>query len=176
MAQNQPHWRKPPIWKTPEFHHHRPDHSVTIPTQHEIPRTLGEIGVPNTLFDLITIYDDEESSKVSLITPIPITEEKEPGGTYAPTLDASIPNPLQGDHEAKSTLETEFLNLSGTPKDSSRDELGSGEQEEELQQLEIDTSTINHQVSVEHVIVSPIKVDTSPVDEHQTKVEPLEHT
>jgi hypothetical protein len=67
---------------------------VTIPTQHEIPRTPGETGVPNTLFDLITIYDDEESSEVSLITPVPITEEKEPGGTSAPTPDASIPNPL----------------------------------------------------------------------------------
>jgi hypothetical protein len=149
---------------------------VTIPTQHEIPRTPGEIGVPNTLFDLITIYDDEESSEVSLITLVPITEEKEPGGTSAPTLDASIPNPLQGDHEVESTLDTEFLDLSGTLKDNSRDELGSGEQEEELQQLEIDTSTVDHQVSVEPVTVSPIKVDTPPADEHQMKVEPLEHT
>jgi hypothetical protein len=28
------------------------------------------------LFDLITIYDDEESSEVSLVTPVKITEEK----------------------------------------------------------------------------------------------------
>jgi hypothetical protein len=59
--------------------------SVTIPTQHEIPRTLGETGVPNPIFYLITIYDDEESSEVSLITLIPITEQKEPGGTSTPT-------------------------------------------------------------------------------------------
>jgi hypothetical protein len=40
--------------------------SVIIPTQHEILRTIGEMGGPNTLFDLITIYDDEDISKVSL--------------------------------------------------------------------------------------------------------------
>jgi hypothetical protein len=67
---------------------------VTIPTQHEIPRTPSETGIPNTLFYLITIYDDEESLKASLITIIPITEEKEIGGTSTPTPNASIPNPL----------------------------------------------------------------------------------
>ena len=36
--------------------------SVTIPTQYESPITPGETGVPNPLFDLITIYDYEESS------------------------------------------------------------------------------------------------------------------
>ena len=66
---------------------------MTILTQHEIPRTPGETSVPNTLFYLITIYDDEESSKVSLLTPIPITREKEPGGKSYPSLDASVPNP-----------------------------------------------------------------------------------
>jgi hypothetical protein len=74
--------------------------------------------------------------------------------------------PLQGDHEAEISLETEFLDLSGTPKDNSRDELGYGEQEEEFQWLEINTSTADHQVSIESVIVSPIKVDTSLDDEH----------
>jgi hypothetical protein len=32
-----------------------------ISTQPEISRTLGRTSVPNPLFDLITIYDDEES-------------------------------------------------------------------------------------------------------------------
>jgi hypothetical protein len=77
-----------------------------------------------------------------------------------------ILNPLQGEHEAESTLDTEFLNLLGTPKDISRDELGFGEQEEELQQLEIDTSTVDHQVSVDPVTFSPIKVDTPPTNEY----------
>jgi hypothetical protein len=49
---------------------------MNIPAQQEIPRTSGEASVPNILFDLITIYDDEESSEVSLITPVPIIEEK----------------------------------------------------------------------------------------------------
>jgi hypothetical protein len=35
---------------------------MTIPTQHEVPRTPGETGMKNPLLDLITIYDDEESS------------------------------------------------------------------------------------------------------------------
>jgi hypothetical protein len=88
--------------------------SVTIPTQFESPRTPGETGVPNPLFDLITIYDDEESLEVSLVTLIPITEEKEPEKTSSPSPDASVQNPLQGDHEAESVLDTEFLDLSGT--------------------------------------------------------------
>jgi hypothetical protein len=132
--------------------------------------------VSDTLFDLITIYDDEEISEVSLITPVPIKEDKEPGVTSAPTTDGSIINPLQADHEAKSILDTEFLNLSGTPKDNSKDELGSGEQEEELQHLEIDTSTTDHQVSVEPVTVSPFKANTPAANEHYPKVKSLEHT
>jgi hypothetical protein len=44
-----------------------------------------------------------------------------------------------------------------------------------LQQPEIDTSTVDHQVSIEPITVSSILVDTSPVDEHQMEVEPLEH-
>jgi hypothetical protein len=61
---------------------------VTIPTQYEIPRKSSETGVPNTLFDIITIYDDDECLEVSLITLIPIIEEKEPGGKSDPTPDA----------------------------------------------------------------------------------------
>jgi hypothetical protein len=45
-----------------------------------------------------------------------------------------------------------------------------------LQQLEIDTSTVDHQVSVEPVTISPIKADTPPTDEHQMEVKSLEHT
>jgi hypothetical protein len=36
--------------------------SLTIRTQFEIPRTPGETGFPNPLFDLISIYNDEEIS------------------------------------------------------------------------------------------------------------------
>jgi hypothetical protein len=124
---------------------------------------------------MITIYDDEESSEVSLVTLIPITEEKEPGGTSTPSPDASVPNPLRGDHESKSILDTDFINLSRTLKDSSRDELGSSGQKEELQQTEIETSIVDHKVSIELVTDSSILFDTSPANEHQTEVEPLEH-
>jgi hypothetical protein len=41
------------------------------------------------LFDLITIYDDEESSEVSLVTLVKITEEKEP--EKASTLGPDAP-------------------------------------------------------------------------------------
>jgi hypothetical protein len=67
---------------------------VTIPTQFESPRTRGETGAPNPLFDLITIYDNEEISEVSLVTPIPIIEEKEPEKKSSPSPNASVQNPL----------------------------------------------------------------------------------
>jgi hypothetical protein len=65
-----------------------------------------------------------------------------------------------------------LLDLSGTPKDSSKDELGSGGQKEEVQQQEIDTSTTDYQVSTEPTPGSSILVDTSPTDEQQMEVEP----
>jgi hypothetical protein len=47
-----------------------------ISTHPEIARTSWRTGIPNPLFDLITIYDDEESSEVSLVTLVEITEDK----------------------------------------------------------------------------------------------------
>ena len=78
----------------------------------------GEIGVPNPLFDLITIYDDEESLEVSLVTPTSITEENEMEKKSAPIPDASYQNPPQGNHEVESVLDAEFLDLSRTSKKS----------------------------------------------------------
>jgi hypothetical protein len=49
---------------------------------------LGGTGAPNPLFEVITIHDYEESSEVSSITSIPITEEKEPKKASTPSLDA----------------------------------------------------------------------------------------
>jgi hypothetical protein len=94
-----------------------------ISTQPEIARTLGRTSVSNPLFDLITIYDDEESSEVSLVTPVQITEEREPNKESTPGPDASIQNLSQSDHEVESVLETELLELPGIPIDSSRDEI-----------------------------------------------------
>jgi hypothetical protein len=107
---------------------------MIIPAQPEVSRTLGDTGVPNPLFDIITIYDNEESLEVSLVTLILITEEKEPEKTSAPSPDASVQNLPQSDHEVESVLDTKFLNLSETPKDISRDDLGSGGKKEEVQQ------------------------------------------
>jgi hypothetical protein len=59
--------------------------------------------------------------------------------------------------------------------DSSRDELGSGGQKEEIPQQEIDTSTTDYQVSTEPIPDSSILVDTSPADEKQMEVEPSGH-
>jgi hypothetical protein len=59
-------------------------------TQPEIARTSGRIGVPNPLFDLIIIYNDKERSEVSLVTPMQITEEKEPNRASTPGPNAQV--------------------------------------------------------------------------------------
>jgi hypothetical protein len=59
--------------------------------------------------------------------------------------------------------------------ESSRDELGSGGQKEEVPQQEIGTSIVNSQVSTGLIPDSSISADTSPVDAQQTKVEPSKH-
>ena len=89
-----------------------------ISTQPEIERTSGRIGVPNYLFDLITIYNDEESSMVSLVTPVQITEEKEPKRASTPDPDAPIQIHPQINLEVESALETKPRDISGTPMDS----------------------------------------------------------
>jgi len=47
-----------------------------VSAQPKMARKSGRTSIPNPLFDLITIYDDEESSEVSLVTPVKITEDK----------------------------------------------------------------------------------------------------
>jgi hypothetical protein len=64
--------------------------------------------VTDILIDLITIYDDEESSGVSLITPVPITEEGEPGETSALTLKALTSIPQEGDDQAEACWTLSF--------------------------------------------------------------------
>jgi hypothetical protein len=61
-----------------------------ISTQPKISRTPGRTSVPNPLFKLITIYDEEESLEVSLVTPVHITEEREPERASTLGLDAPI--------------------------------------------------------------------------------------
>jgi hypothetical protein len=59
----------------------------------KVARASSGMGMPTVLIDLITIYDDEEGSEASRITPVPITQEEEPGETSAPASDVLIPNP-----------------------------------------------------------------------------------
>jgi hypothetical protein len=61
-----------------------------VSAQPEIVRTSGRSSAPNLLHKLINIYDDEESSEVSLVTNVQITEEKEPEKASSPTPDAQI--------------------------------------------------------------------------------------
>jgi len=61
-----------------------------ILTQPEIVRTSGRTSGPNPFFNLITIYDDEESSEVSLVTSMQITEEKEPERASTSSPDAPV--------------------------------------------------------------------------------------
>jgi hypothetical protein len=44
------------------------------------------------------------------VTPVQITEEKEPDKGSTPGLDASIQNLPQSDHKVESVLEAELLN------------------------------------------------------------------
>jgi hypothetical protein len=82
------------------------------------------------LFDLITIYDDEESSEVSLVTPVQITEEKEPKRASTPSPDAPVQSCPQSENEVESSLDTEPLDIPRTPMDSLSDKFGSCRQEE----------------------------------------------
>jgi hypothetical protein len=79
------------------------------------------------------------------VTPVLITEKKEPEKTSTPSLNAPIQNLSQSDHEVESVLDTKLLNFPGTLMDNLRDELGSGGQKEEVTQQEIDTSTADYQ-------------------------------
>jgi hypothetical protein len=59
--------------------------SVATTSQLGETRKSSGIDVPNFFIDLISIYDDEEISEVSLITLVPIMEEGEQGEISTPT-------------------------------------------------------------------------------------------
>jgi hypothetical protein len=138
-----------------------------ISAQLDIARTSGRESTPNSLHDLITIYDGEESSEVSLVTLVQITEEKEPEKTYSPTPDAQIKILPQSDQVVKSILDTELVDVLGTQADSLKDELGAREQEEEFPHKEINISTADYQVSIDPSPDTLISASTLPSDEKQ---------
>jgi hypothetical protein len=72
-------------------------------------RTSSGTDVPNFLIHLITIYVDEKISCVSLITPVPITEEGEPRETSALTPKSLTSIPQEGDDKAIIIMDTKFL-------------------------------------------------------------------
>jgi hypothetical protein len=69
---------------------------------------------------------------VSLVTPVKITEEKEPEKASTPGHDAPVQSHPRIEHEVESALDTDPLDIPGTPMDNSKDELGADEQEEEI--------------------------------------------
>jgi len=109
--------------------------SVVATTQLGKARTSSGTDVPDVLIDLITIYDDEEISGVSLITRVLIMEEGEPREKYALTPEDLTSIPQEGNDQAGSMMDTKFLDQLGIQHkmENSKEELGSVEQEEETQ-------------------------------------------
>jgi hypothetical protein len=63
---------------------------VDISAQPEMVITSMITSASNPLRELINIYDDEEISEVSLVTLVPITEEKEPEQASSQAPDTQI--------------------------------------------------------------------------------------
>jgi hypothetical protein len=59
---------------------------------------------------------------VSLVTPVKITEKKEPKKASTPGPDAPSQIHPQNEHELEISLDAEPLDILGTPMDNSRDE------------------------------------------------------
>jgi hypothetical protein len=71
--------------------------------------------------------------------------------------------PKEGDHEARNTLDTVFLNQLGTqPQDDiSKNDLDTGEQEEGMGQPEIDIPTTELSANIDPSPTSPSRIKTS---------------
>jgi hypothetical protein len=61
---------------------------IGVSTQPEIVGTSGRTSASNPLSEMIKIYDDDESPKVSIVTPVHIEEEKESEKTSSPVLNS----------------------------------------------------------------------------------------
>jgi hypothetical protein len=147
-----------------------------VSAQPEIMRTSGREITPNALFDLITIYDDEESSEVSLVTPVKIAEETKPEKASTLGPDAPSQSISQNEKNVESGLHDEPLDTLVIPIDISRDELGLGKQGEEISQQEIRISMADYRVSTEPAPDSSILVSNLPPDEKKLEAEPSGHT
>jgi hypothetical protein len=70
----------------------------------------------NPLSELIKIYDDNESPKVSLVTQVHIKEEKGPEKTSSHVPDTQIQGIPHNEQEVKSVLDTELPKCTRDPR------------------------------------------------------------
>jgi hypothetical protein len=75
----------------------------------------------------------------------------------------------------ESALDAEPIEILGIPMDNLRDELGLGEQGEEIPQSEIGISIADYQESTEPVHDSSILASTLPPNEKQLEAKNLRH-
>jgi hypothetical protein len=99
------------------------------------------------------------------VTLVQIIEEKELKRASTPSPDAPSQIHPQNEHEVESALDDAPIDILGTLMDSLRDDLGSGEQGEEIPQQEIDISTTNYQLSTKPSPNSSIFSSALPPDE-----------
>jgi hypothetical protein len=154
---------------------HRLGSPTGVLTQPKVVGTLGRASAPNPLSKLIKIYDDDERPEVSLVTPVHIEEEKELEKTSSLVPDAQIKGLPKNEQEVEIFLDTELPNVLETKVDSSKDEPGLIEKNEEAPHQEIDVSMNEDQVSTEPTLDASISIGTQLPDERQTKDGPLEH-
>jgi hypothetical protein len=111
-----------------------------------------------------------------------ITQEEEPGETSAPASDDLVLNPQEGDLEARTTLDTVFLNQLETQScqqphdDNSKNDMDAGEQEEGMGQPEISIPMTELSANTDPLPTSPSKTKTLSTDEDQQKAESPGHT
>jgi hypothetical protein len=148
---------------------------VTTIAQQRAAKALSQTCIPIIPIDLITISDDEEGSEASNITLVLITQEEVPGETFAPAFDDLVLNPQEGDLEARTTLDTIFLEqLEIQPHDdSSKNDMVAGGQEEGMGHLEIGIPTNELSINIDPLPTSPSNTKTSSTDEDQQRAESL---
>jgi hypothetical protein len=83
-----------------------------------------EASTTEPLRKLIKIYDDDESPKVSLGTPVHVEEEKGPEKTSSPAPEVQTQEVPQKEKEVESVLNTKIPDAPETQVDSPKDESG----------------------------------------------------
>jgi hypothetical protein len=132
---------------------------------------LGEVEVSvetsalDPLREIIKIYDDDESSEVSLNNPVHVEEEKGPVKTYYPIFDVQTQEVPQKEKETESFPDTKFSDTLDTQADSPRDEPKSGEPEERTPQQEFNISMTDEQVSIASIPETSISISSQTCDE-----------